>query len=494
MKNSRSLQSANKVVLITNWILDLVLIAGYILEFRKGTKTLSYLITILVLVLFPMTAASILYLRDGISKYIKYITLAGYFVMYTYVMFTAAPERVLVFVFMFPILLMYFLYFELSLIIVSCSLALAINIAKIIYYMFFLQINASGATTDYTIQFASVLLFGISLIASTKISNRLNTEKLKSIEQEKMKQDAILEDVLQTASVMDTNSKEVYRIVDELAASTDVATKSVHEIAKGSSETASSIQTQSALTHDIHNLIVDTSKASKDMEEISGSAAKAVSEGMEIVEALNLKTSVISENSENAWKLMLELKEKSDEIRKISELISGISEQTNLLSLNAAIESARAGEAGKGFAVVADEIRKLAAQSKDSASSIAKIISQLHSQSDRSVEAVIKLKNMNVEQNGLVARTKDIFIEINGKMGDVKVNVNRVNDRIKDILTANDRLVESINEISAVSEEVTANAQEASAMTSHNIEKAEEAKGFVKELMGTSDKMSRYSA
>ncbi|MBZ0097904.1 MAG: hypothetical protein K8F30_02410, partial [Taibaiella sp.] len=284
------------------------------------------------------------------------------------------------------------------------------------------------------------------------------------------------------------------RIVDELAASTDVATKSVHEIAKGSSETASSIQTQSALNHDIHNLIVDTSKASKDMEEISGSAAKAVSEGMEIVEALNLKTSVISENSENAWKLMLELKEKSDEIRKISELISGISEQTNLLSLNAAIESARAGEAGKGFAVVADEIRKLAAQSKDSASSIAKIISQLHSQSDRSVEAVIKLKNMNVEQNGLVARTKDIFIEINGKMGDVKVNVNRVNDRIKDILTANDRLVESINEISAVSEEVTANAQEASAMTSHNIEKAEEAKGFVKELMGTSDKMSRYSA
>lgn len=310
--------------------------------------------------------------------------------------------------------------------------------------------------------------------------------------EEQSKQENILTDVLEIAAVLDKNSKEVHRIVKELEEFTNTASNAVMEIEKGAADTASNIQVQSGLTHDIHGLISDTSKDSEVMEQISVNTAEAVAEGMEIIEVLNEKSDDVSQNSDSAYNIMLDLKQKTDEIRTITDLISSISEQTNLLSLNAAIESARAGETGKGFAVVADEIRKLAAQSKESTDGIIRIINELYDQTDRSVEAVLKLKEANEEQNALVSRTMDIFTGISQKMNEVRENVNRVNDKVSKILEANNKMVESINEISAVSEQVTASAQEACALSAQNIEKAREAGVYVEELIETSMQMSKY--
>lgn len=482
----------NRFVLILNWGIDLFLIAGYITEYFKGAKTLSYLLVMMAIIVIPMVTATFIFLKNNRSNIMKYITLSGYFVLYGFAMFTAPPERLHVFAYMFPIVLSYFLYFDLKLVLAASVAFTSVNVARIVYLMFFLGYNSSYDTTNYLIQFGCVLMFAVSLMYSTKISNTFSEEKIRDIMEEQSKQENILTDVLEIAAVLDKNSKEVHRIVKELEEFTNTASNAVMEIEKGAADTASNIQVQSGLTHDIHGLISDTSKDSEVMEQISVNTAEAVAEGMEIIEVLNEKSDDVSQNSDSAYNIMLDLKQKTDEIRTITDLISSISEQTNLLSLNAAIESARAGETGKGFAVVADEIRKLAAQSKESTDGIIRIINELYDQTDRSVEAVLKLKEANEEQNALVSRTMDIFTGISQKMNEVRENVNRVNDKVSKILEANNKMVESINEISAVSEQVTASAQEACALSTQNIEKAREAGVYVEELIETSMQMSKY--
>lgn len=492
MEKKVSSKRVNRFVLLSNWGIDIFLIGGYLLEYLKGAKPLEYIIAMLAIILVPMSAASVIYIKNNRSIFMKYVTLIGYFILYNFVLFTAPTERILVFVYIFPIILCYFLYFDLKLILVSNIAFALVNVAKIIYYIVFLGIRDSFSTTDFLIQFACVFMYSLTLIISTRLSNQFSIEKLADTEKEHAKQESILKDVLKIAAVLDKNSREVHRIVGELTNYTSIASNAVQEIEKGAAETATNIQIQSGLTHDIQNLIDDTSEDSNNMEQISLNTVKAVEEGFDIIEILNNKSEDVSENSDSAYSLMVGLKNKTEEIRSISDLISGISEQTNMLSLNAAIESARAGESGKGFAVVAEEIRKLAAQSKESTNSISRITTELYEHSDRSVEAVLKLKEANNEQTALVGRTMEIFRDISNKMYEVKENVDRVNDKILKVLNANNKLVESINEISAVSQEVTASAQQASELTTQNLDKAEETNQYVLELIETSEEMSKY--
>ncbi|MBP7585857.1 MAG: hypothetical protein KBA61_17565 [Spirochaetes bacterium] len=118
-----------------------------------------------------------------------------------------------------------------------------------------------------------------------------------------------------------------------------------------------------------------------------------------------LKLAVTNENNiAETTKSIIFMRENSKKIEEISRTISEIADQTNLLSLNAAIESARAGEHGKGFAVVADEISKLASKSIDSSKEIATIIKNTVS----NIEGVsTMIENLSHYLSGIIAFVKE---------------------------------------------------------------------------------------
>ncbi|MFL0797493.1 MAG: hypothetical protein K6L73_08380 [Cellvibrionaceae bacterium] len=109
----------------------------------------------------------------------------------------------------------------------------------------------------------------------------------------------------------------------------------------------------------------------------------------------------LSEHMTHAETAMAELKQETDQITTIVEVINSIAEQTNLLALNAAIEAARAGEQGRGFAVVADEVRSLAARTRDATDEVQQMLEKIQGYANDMLGVVTESAESSRENQGL---------------------------------------------------------------------------------------------
>lgn len=152
-----------------------------------------------------------------------------------------------------------------------------------------------------------------------------------------------------------------------------------------------------------------------------------------------------------------------DEIKGFVDVIKGIADQTNLLSLNASIEAARAGEHGRGFAVVAEEIRKLAEQSAEAAKNVEGNMDSLNVNYAQIVEKMNATTERVNEQSDQIGQTKAAFGALDS---DIKDTAGQIDDVVK--ATANleemkDKIIDSVCSLSAICEENSAAAQETTA-------------------------------
>ena len=174
----------------------------------------------------------------------------------------------------------------------------------------------------------------------------------------------------------------------------------------------------------------------------------------------------ISEEVGSSVNIIAELTEQTNEsaktIREAAEFISGIADETNLLSLNASIEAARAGEAGKGFAVVADEIQKLAVQSNEASSRIDKIVNTLIVDAEHVVDSMEQMKSVIGKQNEYIKSTEESVSEVMEEINESIEKIRNIEKRTQNLETARKEMMGMIAGLSDIADSNVVNTQEAS--------------------------------
>lgn len=256
----------------------------------------------------------------------------------------------------------------------------------------------------------------------------------------------------------------------------------IQHIAKGASEQAA--ETMQGVNH-MNNLSEGINKVGENMAtviEVVEQTANLCEKAFLIVKTLNEKAAMTSTVSEHTTSDINDLNEDMKKIRDIVKVIGDISEQTNLLSLNAAIEASRAGTAGLGFAVVAEEVKKLAQQSKDAAANIGYIINSINKKTNQTVKSAIEANDIIIQQMNSDKETDNAFRIIYNSMKSIIKNMNNMDSSVKDILNSKEKAVNAIEKISCVAEEAASTVQEVAASTQEQMAASEELASFAKSL------------
>ncbi|PRO66553.1 methyl-accepting chemotaxis protein [Alkalicoccus urumqiensis] len=220
---------------------------------------------------------------------------------------------------------------------------------------------------------------------------------------------------------------------DSLASSSEELTAGSEETTRAAEQVSSSIQTiadnarqQTDTAGHVQEHILDVSEGISYIRSNMNQMRTAVdhtdteiTEGRTSVQSATEKMAVIQEQTSAVTARMKQLESKSAEIEGILKLITDISEQTNLLALNAAIEAARAGEHGKGFAVVADEVRKLAEAAGSSTDDIRRLITDMQ-QEVGSASSVMSENEAHVEEGrSMMEEVNAVFTRIESAKQDM---------------------------------------------------------------------------
>ncbi len=266
-----------------------------------------------------------------------------------------------------------------------------------------------------------------------------------------------------TTSILEqvASTEEIAQNVEDLSESADNVNSSIIEIAsniKQVSESISGLKEEADVTAssvaEMESSIKQVEQGAHDTADITTSVQQDAEAGQTAVQATIAGMSRIKESSSQASSAIKSFSEKAQNIGEILKVIDNLTDETNLLALNAAIIAAQAGEHGRGFAVVADQIKELADQTSLSTKEIVGIIEGVRAESENAVSAIVEAEKSIAEGETLSLQSGDALVKIVSGSQQVAEEMNKISSATREqakggemISVAMDRVAEMVNQI-----------------------------------------------
>ncbi len=236
-------------------------------------------------------------------------------------------------------------------------------------------------------------------------------------------------DITEKINHLNSAISEADTDVNQIILSIEVLDKNIADESTAIGQSSSAINQMVASINSVSNIVVDKNRAISKLSKITKDGVDQVDSSTDSIEMVY---------------------DKIEEIKSITQIITQISSETNLLAMNAAIEAAHAGEYGKGFAVVADEIRKLAENSSNSTSMITNLISEV---SDKIANSV----NFSRDVKETFDKIESEVTEVATGLEEIKLSTNELSIGGNEILTALNELNRISTDVQYSSKEMTEN-------------------------------------
>lgn len=270
----------------------------------------------------------------------------------------------------------------------------------------------------------------------------------------------IVTQIEQSSSTVSSNAGALADQTTQLKRSSDEISSTMNDLSNAAMSQAGDTTTSANEVAKLDELIVRNLSDTENLRNNADEMDRVKNNGLAAIKDLIEKTARSRESIAIVREAMQQNNEQAQKIEATSQKINDIADQTNLLSLNAAIEAARAGDAGRGFAVVAEEIRGLAEETNSLTNEIGAIIQELLEKTAGATQNMESMEKIFEEQERSVGDTRENFIQIEQCLESVQASVNMLYESGNNMTGSKEVIVQMIEGISASSQENAAGSEE----------------------------------